>query len=183
MRTTHYLFTLGFVVLAVSPLLAETDIGREMNQLQDQHTKAVVAATEPLKRRYQTALEQLLRRATQANDLDTALRIREQLAALGAAAASPSAKPHYTRETLPQLLTTTEWTWSPKPELDRSNTTRVTFTKDQFLMAGKPMCSYKVIDSSTVQLDKKVLKFADDYKSFEVSNWSDGTPRYGHRVN
>jgi hypothetical protein len=39
-----------------------------------------------------------------------------------------------------------------------------------------------VIDSSTLLLDKKVLKFADDYKSFEVSNWSDGASRYGHRV-
>jgi hypothetical protein len=58
----------------------------------------------------------------------------------------------------------------------------VTFTRDQFVMSGKPMNSYKVIDSSTVLLDKKVLKFASDYKSFEVANWSDGNPRYGHRV-
>ena len=183
MRTTQYIFTLGFVVLAASPLLAETDIGREMNHLQDQHTKAVAAATEPLKRRYQGSLEQLLKRATQANDLDTALRIRQQLTALGAAEVSPTAKPRYTKETLPQLLITSEWSWSTKAgPPDRSNNTRVTFTRDQFLMAGKPISSFKVIDSSTVQLDKKVLKFADDYKSFEVSNWSDGAARYGYRV-
>lgn len=183
MKTMHYLFALGCVVLAASPLLAETDIGREMNQLQDQHTKAVAAAIEPLKRRYQTSLEQLLKRATQANDLDTALRIREQLTVLGAAAVSPTAKPRYTRETLPQLLTTSEWSWSTKAgPPDRSNNTRVTFSRDQFLMAGKPIGSYKVIDSSTVLLDKIVLKFADDYKSFEVSNWSDGASRYGYRV-
>jgi hypothetical protein len=182
MKTIHCLITLGCAVLSASPLLAETDIGRELNQLQDQHTKAVAAAIEPLKRRYQTSLEQLLKRATQANDLDTALKIREQLATLGAAPASPIAKPHYTRETLPNLLTTSEWTWSAKPEFDRSTTTHVTFTRDQFVMAGKPMSSYKVVDSSTVLLDKKVLKFASDYKSFEVANWSDGNPRYGHRV-
>jgi hypothetical protein len=181
MRTIHYLF--GCVVLAASPLLAETDVGREMNQLQDQHTKAVATAIEPLKRRYQTSLEQLLKRATQANDLDTALRIREQLTALGAAAVSSPAKPRYTRETLSQLLTTSEWSWSAKPgPPDHSNTTRVTFTKDQFLMAGKSISPYKVIDSSTLFLDKKVLKFADDYKSFEVSNWSDSASRFGHRV-
>jgi hypothetical protein len=183
MRTTYHLFTLGFIVLATSPLLAETDIGREMNQLQDQHTKAVAAATEPLKRRYQSALEQLLKRATQANDLDTALRIREQLTALGVAAVSPTTKTRYTKETLQQRLTTSEWSWSTKAgPPDRSNYTRVTFTRDRFLMAGKPISSYKVIDSSTVQLDKKVLKFADDYKSFEVPNWSDGAARYGYRV-
>ncbi len=183
MKTRRYLFTLGCLVLAACPLLAETDIGREMNQLQDQHNKAVAAATEPLKRRYQTSLEQLLKRATQANELDTALRIREQLTALGVAAVSPTAKPRYTKETLPQLLTTSQWSWSTKAgPPDHSNNTRVTFTKDQFLMSGKPMSSYKVIDSSTVLLDKRVLKFADDYKSFEVSNWSEGTSRYGYRV-
>ena len=184
MKTIHCLFLLGFAVLSTSPLLAETDIAREMNQLQDQHAKAVAAATEPLKRRYQTSLEQLLKRATQTNDLDTALKIREQLTALGAAPVLPAAKPRYTRETLPQLLTKSEWTWSTKAgPPDHSNNTRVTFTKDQFLMAGKPICSYKVIDSSTVQLDKKVLKFDADYTSFEVSDWSEGTSRYGHRVN
>lgn len=184
MKIINCLFLLGYAILSTSPLLAETDIGREMNQLQDQHTKAVAAATEPLKRRYQTSLEQLLKRATQANDLDTALKIREQLTALGAASVSSAEKPRYTRETLPQLLTTSEWSWSTKAgPPDHSNHTRVTFTKDQFLMAGKPICSYKVIDSSTVQLDTKVLKFAADHKSFEVSNWSEGTPRYGHRVN
>lgn len=181
MRTIHFLITISCFILTASPLLAETDIGREMNQLQDQHTKAVAAATEPLKRRYQTSLEQLLKRATQANELDTALRIREQLAALGAAATT--GRPRYTKETLPQLLTTSEWSWSTKPKPpDRSNTTRVTFTRDQFIVAGKAVGPYKVIDGSTVQLDKRVLKFADDYKSFQVSNWSDGAPRYGHRV-
>ena len=185
MRTTHYLLTIGCLVLAASPLLAETDIGREMNRLQDEHVKAVAAATEPLKRRYQTALEQLLKRATQANELDTAVRIREQLTALEAAAVSPTTgKPHYTRETLPSFLTTTEWSWSAKPEPpDRPNPTRVTFTKDgQFLMMGKVTGSYKVIGAATLEVDNKVLKFADDYKSFEVLTWTDGTPRYGHRL-
>jgi tRNA A-37 threonylcarbamoyl transferase component Bud32 len=92
-------------------------------------------------------------------------------------------QPHYTKETLAHMLTTSEWTWSPMRELDRSNSTRVTFTKDQFLMGGKPICAYKVIDAFTVQLDKRILKFASDHKSFEVLNWSVGAARYGHRVN
>ena len=182
MKTARYLATLGCVVLSASPLLAESDIGREMIRLQDDYNKAVVAATEPLSRRYQASLEQLLQRATLAKDTENASKIKTQLTALQAATASPNAKPKHTRESLHQLLMTTEWIWSAKSELDRSNTTHVTFTRDQFVMSGKPFCAYKVIDGFTVELDKRVLKFADDYKSFEVSNWTDGTPRFGYRI-
>ncbi|MEP6669641.1 MAG: hypothetical protein ABJF10_10840, partial [Chthoniobacter sp.] len=131
--------------------------------------------------RYQTALEQLLQRATLAKDTENAAKIQAQLTALQAATAAPNAKPKHTRESLHQLLLTSEWIWSAKAD-DRANTTHVTFTQDRFVMSGKPFCAYKIIDPFTVELDKKILKFSDDYKSFEVTSWTDGTPRYGHRV-
>ena len=172
--------------LADGPLLAETsDIGRELNQIEDQHTKAVAAALEPITRRYQVALAQLLKRATQTNDLDAALKIKERLAAIDASAVSPSTgKPRYTAETLHQLLYISEWSWSAKPEAPQGNVTRVSFTRDgQFLMAGKPTSLFKVMSPTMVQLGKSVLKFSDDYKTFEIAAWTDGTPRYGHRLN
>jgi hypothetical protein len=52
---------------------------RDLNQLREQHDQAKAAAIEPLERRYQASLEQLLKRATQGNDLDTAIKIREEL--------------------------------------------------------------------------------------------------------
>jgi len=52
-----------------------------MHQLQDDYNKAVTAATEPLTRRYQASLEQLLKRATQAKDTENAAKIQEQLTA------------------------------------------------------------------------------------------------------
>ncbi len=183
-RPTALLACLFF--LAAGPLLAETsDIGRELNQIEDQHTKAVAAALEPITRRYQVALEQLLKRATQTNDLDTALKIKEHLAAIDASAVSPSTgKPRYTAETLHQMLYISEWSWAAKPELAQSSLTRVSFTRDgQFTMGGKPMSPFKVMSPTTVQLGKSVLKFSDDYRTFEVAAWTDGTPRYGHRVN
>jgi hypothetical protein len=182
MKILPFFLTLGCVVLSTSSLLAENDIAREMHQLQDDYVRAVAAATEPLTRRYQASLEQLLKRANLAKDTEAAAKIQEQLTALQTATASPNAKPHHTRESLHQLLLTSEWTWSAKPD-DRTNTTHVTFTANQLVMSGKPFCSYKVIDSFTVELDKRILKFADDYKSFEVSAWTDGTPRFGHRIN
>ena len=80
-RTT---LAIAIVVIVLSPaLLAESICERELAQLKDQHEKAVAVAIEPLKRRYQTSLEQLLQRATLAKDLDAAIKIRDQLRALG----------------------------------------------------------------------------------------------------
>jgi hypothetical protein len=182
MKKIPYLVTVGCLALFASQALAQNDLVREMNRLQDEYVKAVAAATEPLSRRYQASLEQLLKRAMLAKDTETAAKIQEQLTALQTATASPSAKPRYTRESLHQMLQTSEWTWSTKLD-DRSNSTHVTFTKDQFVMSGKPFCGYRIIDGFTLELDKRILKFADDYKNFEVSTWTDGSPRYGHRVN
>ncbi|TLD69963.1 hypothetical protein FEM03_14625 [Phragmitibacter flavus] len=64
-------------------LLADSPFQRELKQLHEQHEKAVAAAVDPVNRRHQAALEQLLRRATQSNDLQTAVQIQEALAALG----------------------------------------------------------------------------------------------------
>jgi hypothetical protein len=61
------------------PILAASPIEQEFKQLQQQRDKAIADATDPINRRYQVALEQLLRKATQANDLDAALKIRQFL--------------------------------------------------------------------------------------------------------
>ena len=64
---------------------AQTDSARELKRLQEERDKAVAVAMEPIKRRYLSSLEPLLRRATQANDLDTAIKIREEIQKSGAA--------------------------------------------------------------------------------------------------
>lgn len=71
----------AFILLATS-LLAETDTARELKQLQGERDKAIAAASEPINRRYQQALEQLLRRATQGNDLESAVKIKAAFASL-----------------------------------------------------------------------------------------------------
>ena len=75
---------------AFSSAFAETDSARELRQLQDQRQKAVAAAVDPITRRYQTTLEQILRRATLANDLDTAVKIKTELESMKPAAGSAS---------------------------------------------------------------------------------------------
>ncbi len=65
--------------MTFQPLLAATDASREFDQLTLERNKALDASAEGINRRYQTALEALMRRATQANDLDTALKIKQTL--------------------------------------------------------------------------------------------------------
>lgn len=60
-------------------LHAQSPYLREFTQIQEQRDKAITAAIEPVNRRYQASLEQLMRKATQANDLDTANRIKQSL--------------------------------------------------------------------------------------------------------
>jgi hypothetical protein len=65
------------------PSRAATDTARDFDRATLEHDRAVAAALEPIHRRYRAELENLLRRATQSNDLDTAVRIKQQLEKLG----------------------------------------------------------------------------------------------------
>lgn len=79
MKYASLLGTSFAIVANVSAFAAESPYDREFKQLTDQRDKALAAAAEPINRRYQTSLEQLLRRATTGNDLETALKIKEVL--------------------------------------------------------------------------------------------------------
>ena len=77
-----------FLILVCSlattlPAGAQTDAAREFKQQQEERDKALAAAAIPINQRYAAVLEQLLKRATQANDLDTAVKIRAELQKLG----------------------------------------------------------------------------------------------------
>lgn len=75
-------------------------------------------------RRYQTSLEELLRKATQANDLDAAIKIKDKLTTLPGAKAKPT-----TPELLKSYLVGTSWAISDnKP--DAPQTWTMTFQDD-----------------------------------------------------
>ena len=64
---------------ATSRLFAESPMERELKLLQEQRDKAIASASEPINRKFQASLEQLLHRAMQTNDLDGALKIKQQM--------------------------------------------------------------------------------------------------------
>ena len=69
-----------FVALLLTPHLhAQSRFLDSLKQLQDQRNKALAVASEPINRNYAASLKQLLQSATQAADLDSAVKIKEEL--------------------------------------------------------------------------------------------------------
>lgn len=109
--------TITALAVSCSSLLGATQIESELTQLQAQHAKALAAAAEPINRRQIAALEMLQRKAMQANDLETATKIKAEVAKL--AAGTPGANPTLTQgaESLANRLVGTKWVWFSKETL------------------------------------------------------------------
>ncbi len=108
----QYRLIIAVLLAAVSAAFAQTQLGRDFVQLQEQQAKAVAAALEPVNRRYQAALEALLRRATQAGDLQTANLVNDELKKLGVAPASVTVpKAPLPADSFEKRLIGTKWYW------------------------------------------------------------------------
>ena len=67
------------LIMAGAAVSSETLFERELERLRSDHEKAVATALAPIERRYQADLEALLHRATRANDIDAATKIKRVL--------------------------------------------------------------------------------------------------------
>ena len=111
MKYQPILYTL-FIFLAAGSLFAETAYQRELQQLKEQRDKAVATAVEPINRRYKDSLELLLKRSTQGNDLDTALKVKEAMQHLSEGGGKGSAGGDiYSRKETTKAWTGTQWRW------------------------------------------------------------------------
>jgi hypothetical protein len=72
------------LLLAGTAGAAESAFEKEAKQLRDQRDKAVAAAVDPINKRYQQALEQVIRRAAQAKDQPAVDKLKEELGNVGA---------------------------------------------------------------------------------------------------
>ena len=80
MNSLRLLATSAVVSLALRPLHATTDSEREFDQLTKERDRALAVIAEPINKQYETALAALMRKAALAEDLDTAVRIKQTLA-------------------------------------------------------------------------------------------------------
>lgn len=99
---------------------ADSTYERELKRLSEQRDKEVAAAVAPIQKRFQAAAEQLLRRATQAGDLDAANRIKAQLVA----------SPHSAEPSLKQIIENSRWDWFNSAEPAGAPAAAITFNSD-----------------------------------------------------
>lgn len=90
MTTQKALLPILAALCASTALNAQSSYERELESLDEQRSKAVAAAIAPIDQRYRLALEQLMQRATQNKDLETALKIKQRLGAFPVLANSPA---------------------------------------------------------------------------------------------
>ena len=111
MKTHRIITSVAVLIVTATTLLAESQFDRELTQLQAQRDKAVATATEAINKRQQPALESLLRRATQANDLTAAIKVRDELQKIGAAGQMPNDVSGVSIESVTKRLVGTKWIW------------------------------------------------------------------------
>ncbi len=139
-------FVIALLLFSLAGLCrGESDFERELKQLLDQRDKARAAAVAPIDAKFKVAAEQLLRRATQLGDLDSANKIKGALdgnVPLEAAKTTSNLKKQlvgtkwkadgHPRPGLPESFTFQEKTIEPSDhpyEVDAKDTITITFPK------------------------------------------------------
>jgi hypothetical protein len=183
MRTRYLIPVCAWSLLSVATVLAEPPLDRDFKQLQTEHTKAIAAANKPINRRYQTGLEQLFRRAMQVNDLETAVRARDELKTLGvttAAVPTPSATPAGSSQSLAAFLAGTSWSYSRTPN---GASEPMTFGKDgKVTLPNGAVQTWKVLPGNKISITNVGTGKLDEARqSFEIDH-GDGTFRYGKLI-
>ena len=166
----------------LTALQAETPVEREFKQLREQRDKALAAVADPINRRYQASLEQLLRKATQGSDLETALKIKQEMGGtpVGTVASTnrTSEAATQTKKQLETALTGTRWT------MTMNGKDQGTWQFNEGTLAGveTELVSWKASSKDTVTIKGwAVAKFDDKLGSFEA-NWGGGKLYRGQRI-
>ena len=167
---------------ATSPLFAQSHFDRELQQLKEQRDKSLAAAADAINRRYQSALEQLLGRATQAKDLESALKVREELRVLAVSGTSAmpdtsslTAKPK-TGSDLVARLPGTSWFWGVNQSM-----------KFTFLPGGRfdghfKGASWRALSPELIYYAwgdnaySGVMRVAKDFERLDAAEWQSGKP-------
>lgn len=121
------LLILASLVCALAPAaFGESPYERELKDLIEQRDVALKAATAPVNARFKAAAEQLLRRATQNNDLEAANKINAALGLL--ASATTATSPVGGLKDLRRQLAGTTWILLANVKPRGGLTNKITFT-------------------------------------------------------
>ena len=163
----YSIFTVLLLACIASTLLAESPFERELKQLREQRDKTVAAAVEPINRKYQVSLDQLLRRATQGNDLQAAMKIKQEMETSAASIAALTTEPPKNRA----ARIKTELSGSIWSVLRGDRTITVTFAPEGALKqdpspnAGFP-AKWTIDEGGDLILDGRKATTKDKFKTF-----------------
>ena len=176
------LFTIILAAFTICSALGETAYERELAKLNADVEVALATATEPVYRRYRAAAEQLLRKATQAGDLESANKVLEAIKAIPGTPKMGKALPQ-TAEELKAHLHGTVWGVSGDPaKTTAKGSDTITFDKNGTLTHmkdGKPMTRpVEFQGPRSVKQWGDQTEFNEDLTEFRTTN---GTPYFGKR--
>lgn len=157
MKLLHLCTALCFVPLS---LYSESQSERELAQLREQRDKAIAAAVDPINRRYHASLDQLLRKATQSNDLEAAVKIQNELKGI---------QPTSLLLDLRASIEGTQWTWE-RPGVRESMTLRKDGVVQHDFFTGK----WEIIGPRSVRIyaskSDTVLEFNEEVTSYKATS-------------
>ena len=172
MKNQLHILALMLIACAASGARAQAPYERELKQLTEQRDRALAAATEPINRRYQVALEELLQRASRNKDLETSLKITESLKQLQHDMAASSLRAvGATGKSLQERLLKTTWKW-------RGGET-ITFQADHASNSSGWKATWKVTGVNevtlTFQSNRAAKLLFDDDVGFFIGTDADGS--------
>ena len=169
MKHTYAATALLIAIVSASHAIAESSYERDFKQLKQQRDKALATAAEPIDRRYKDSLEQLLRRATQSNDLAAAVTIKQELDKLGGTAVLPAAAQPNSKITFAGSV----WAWTTKETLTVNSDGTATVERPD----GKLTWQWESQPDGTFTLDKGRFLLIPDKrgKTAEVKQPKDGS--------
>ena len=124
------LLCLCAIIFLALPSYAVTDAAREFERLTQEKDKELAAAAVPIMKRYQAALEQLLRRASQTGDAETAVKVGEVLKQMGT-----EGKPKTAGDLKAQLLSG-NWDWWVNDSCKGESLARIDFLENGSVRNG-----------------------------------------------
>jgi hypothetical protein len=148
--------TLVLAALAAFTFQASAQTGTyksEYERLQKDYEAATKQALDPVKKRHADALQQLVRKATQAGDLETAVKAKEaleQLVTVRTASARNATTGASKRATLMAILSSSKWGVFDTPTQKRIDTQ--VFNQDG-TCAGRFNGKWEVISGDAVQIN------------------------------
>ncbi len=152
-------FSIVLIVLtSTSSIFAQSLFERDLQQLKEQRDKAILTATDPINRRYKVALEQLIGRATQAKDLESAVKAKAELTDLAT------------------VLPGTSWLWGGNESM------KFSFLPDGRFTGHFKAATWVVLNQEFIYYswpDKSysgVMRISKDLDRIDAADWQAGKP-------